>query len=312
MPKFTAVVCISCLSMLVLFQLTPSAQFSAPLLADPQPEGIAAPMPRGTIPTRRTIPVQLTRTHRVGDVVARGNRIDRNRDGMRETCEADFGIRTPEMERGSYRVDLVADEDCAISIAHIEDNSTPPAQAATVVGPPSLIARLFNRLAELVAPALSAASGPKRVTSYTWMYGYGGTWDWLSETRGYIDWSWDGAIAWTNYTYNYCAAHTVTYWWMNGCWYQSQTWNGANGVEQTVQGNYFWAPEGMGTTPAGPHYYIHQVYNEMWGGKDGTSFCTGWYSGSIVYGVSNACFIAQPPPCGAGNLCFSTAPHTSS
>jgi hypothetical protein len=96
-------------------------------------------------------------------------------------------------------VDLVADEDCAISIANIEDDSTPTTQIASVpVSPPSLLTRLFNALAELLVPPVSAASGPKRVTSYTWMYGYGGTWDWLSETRGYIDWSWDGSTAWTN------------------------------------------------------------------------------------------------------------------
>jgi hypothetical protein len=135
----------------------------------------------------------------VGDVIARGNRVDRDRDGRREACDADFGIRTPEIERGAYRVDLVADEDCAISIANIEDDSTPTTQIASVpVSPPSLLTRLFNALAELLVPPVSAASGPKRVTSYTWMYGYGGTWDWLSETRGYIDWSWDGSTAWTN------------------------------------------------------------------------------------------------------------------
>ena len=41
----------------------------------------------------------------------------------------------------------------------------------------------------------------------------------------------------------------------------------------------------------------------------GNASCTGWYIGSIVYGVAVHCDQALPPPCGVGNICFTQAPH---
>lgn len=236
-------------------------------------------------------------------MIARGTRVDLDGDGRRDVCDVDFGIQTPNFSSGEYRVDLRADEDCVITVHQLDDRTTSALQAK-VSEAPSFLARLVSGIGDWIAPRVSAASGPKRTTNYVWMYGYGGTWDMLSEVRGFVDWSWDSTSAWTNASYSYCEAHNSTLWWMNGCWIRYQQYNGG-WVEQLTEGNFFWAPYGVGNT----HYYVHQLLNDRQGDQYGNGSCSGWYTGSIVAGAAMKCEVVQPPPCGVANICFSTAPH---
>ena len=95
-------------------------------------------------------------------------------------------------------MEIEHDDDCLFSVREIIDQSTPARQAAVSTDDDGLLARLARKVLDAVAPRLSAASGPKRVTNYVWSYGYGGKWDMLSEVRGSVDFTWTDTSAWMN------------------------------------------------------------------------------------------------------------------
>ena len=124
-------------------------------------------------------------------------RSDARRRGLRGAA-AGGGLRPARAGEGSYQVEIEHDDDCLFSVREIIDQSTPARQAAVSTDDDGLLARLARKVLDAVAPRLSAASGPKRVTNYVWSYGYGGKWDMLSEVRGSVDFTWTDTSAWMN------------------------------------------------------------------------------------------------------------------
>lgn len=163
-----------------------------------------------------------------GDVIAVGNRI--NPANRRDGCNVNVGVQTPWFSRGSYAIDLRADDDCVVRVNDIIDQSdaSTTSQAHVAEPSPGPLAKLLKGVREWFMPSLSAAFGPKRLTGYTWMYGYGGTWDMLSEERGFHDFSCDGTYAFTNAAYGYCEPHSSTYWYLSGCWIVGFTYSGTD------------------------------------------------------------------------------------
>jgi len=282
------------------------ANVSAQRVSPPQAEGPAIGLPSNQPPPNPPgLAIKLTRNVQIGSVIAVGNRINRALDGRRDGCQANFGVETPWFSKGSYTIDLRADEDCVVRVNNVIDQTdaatTPQARTERPMG---VLAKFLQRAGDWLMPRLSAAFGPKRVTGYTWMYGYGGTWDMLSEERGFHDFSWDGDNAFTNYAYGYCEAHNSTDWWNNGCWIYAFNYNGTD-IYRKDYGSFFWAPYGV----QGTHYYNHQDWQQRNADRFGNASCIGWYVGDIVNGVAVHCDVEMPPPCGAGNICFTQAPH---
>ncbi len=273
----------------------------------PQAERSATARPSNQQPPNPPgLAIKLARNLRIGDVIAVGNRINRAPGRRQDGCQVNVGVETPWVSTGSYTIDLRADEDCVLRVNSIVDHTdavTTP-QARLTERPIGGLATFLQRVNDWLVPRVSAVSGPKRVTGYTWMYGYGGTWDMLSEERGYHDFSWDGTNAFTNAAYGYCEAHNSTLWWNNGCWIYAYQYNGTE-LYRKDYGSFFWAPAGVG----GTHYYNHQDWNQRNMDRFGNANCSGWYVGDIVYGVAVHCDVAMPPPCGVGVICFTVAPH---
>jgi hypothetical protein len=137
------------------------------------------------------------------------------------------------------------------------------------------------------------------------MYGFGGYWDDLTEVRGFDDFQWDSeGYVWAARRYDYCSAESYSTGWRSGyCYYRELVSSSKTQIGTTVEGSFWWL-DPPGTT----RYYQHSLFNRKVAKPDGSAYCGGWFSGSIVYGWHVACRVQQPPPCGLGVICFETDP----
>lgn len=261
----------------------------------------------------RRRPVKVTRATPIGTVVTRGVLKDQDGDGvvLPDECDFDFSIETS-LESGYRRISIEKGSDCTMRIVEVEDvdavegaaDAQPQADNHIETALPGLLARLWNAF----VPGLGAVSGPKRVAGYVWMYGFGGSWDVLTEQRGFIDWSWNyNQNAWSNAIFGYCDPVHYDTGWRAGVCAIRETISAATGptgyLTRLNEGNFYWL---CPSSPTG--CYKHTLLNRTSGNTQGIGTCGGAWSGSIVRGVTQSCKVQQPPPCGVGVICWNRNP----
>jgi hypothetical protein len=268
--------------------------------------GVAAP-PDAPIAPPHGAPILIHRGLQPGDVIARGNPKVPNPATPDDDCTFDVGIAI-NIESGSRTVSLIKGPGCTLILDRVDDINVLEGRIARheQVSQRGMLALLRNYLQplwNLIEPRVSAASGPRRIQQYAWMYGYGGTSDILTVVKAFSDFSWDGYNVWVNAAYSYCQPHNSTGWLMDYCYLYDNvvSSNQSTGpITRRDVGQFEWecAP--------GPCYQ-HQISAQRYGYWDGATTCTAWWVGSIVSGVTERCDVFTPPPCGTGVICFDPA-----
>jgi hypothetical protein len=148
------------------------------------------------------------------------------------------------------------------------------------------------------------------VQSYVWMYGYGGSWDMRSEVRGWLDFQWTGSTANELSAYSYCDPHWSTYWFNVGCVNFFNQYN-VGWTQQTTRGDFLPGHLPVIVADRPLRISIMRTRSSMIAkGQYGNAYCSGYFTGSIVNNATMMCYFSQPPRCGVGGSCFSSAPHS--
>ena len=114
----------------------------------------------------RPMPILIRRTMKKGDVIARGNRVDANRDGIIHPyeCRFDFGLQIS-LHSGSRTVTLQRGPGCTAVLKDITDIDVVEADdpvAAAIPPRVGIAQRLLNGLFDAFFPKLQAQSYPYR------------------------------------------------------------------------------------------------------------------------------------------------------
>lgn len=137
--------------------------------------------------------IQIRDDMKPGEVLARGNRVDLNRDGVIQDneCYFDYGITL----QFGQSVDTRVGPGCTVLLDKVTQ------VAARILSPsdaPSLVRRLFDRLRDAVLPTAYAQSYPYRAGIYGHLYMWGGggkDWDGLTAQQGWYEYEWNQSQA---------------------------------------------------------------------------------------------------------------------
>lgn len=249
------------------------------------------------------VPIKIRSDMNRGDVIARGNRVDIDRNGLmsEDECQFDFGVEITLMS-GSRTVIIERTPDCTVVLQGVVDVDAvePEAAAEPAAGGRQLgflpaALRLFGQWWNALSPTLSAQLYlTKGVYGMVYQYGGGGpSYDGLTAQQGWLHWK-------------YNTTHAIM---MNASgWYcQAGPYPGCQNpltmppMFHTNLGWYPQVPTGFGDVYGGPGAVVtrldfstwqytptgtwnHTLYARRNGSAQGAGTCSNWYNGSIVLG----------------------------
>lgn len=248
-------------------------------------------------------PIKIRSNMNLGDVIARGNRVDIDRNGLAsdDECQFEFGVEITLMS-GSRTAIIERAPDCTVVLKDMVDvDAVEPeiaVEQAARSGQSGLFPsafRLFSQWWNSLAPTLSAQVYlSKGVYGHIYQYGGGGPYlDGLTAQQGWLHWR-----------YNITEAIMMN---ASG-WYCQAGYNPGCQNPLTIPpmfvNNLGWYPEaptGFGEVFGGPgtvvtrldfstwrhtptNAFNHTFYVRRNGNRLGAGTCSNYYSGSIVLG----------------------------
>lgn len=229
---------------------------------------------------------------KVGDIVAEGTR---STDGL---CNFDdFKVSTTAPGDGKTNwVSIKFDKQCRAIIkakwhGSLEEGprdviypilNSMPAMAKQVTQEPTSL--------ETNGAGLIATTGTKTSQQRVYTYGYGSPWfDVLTRQIGTITFSYNGSKATiTSSSTDYYGAdwtNSLGWKWIVDSKMESKNVGPANIVWMTSRGAYHCNPAGQfPCSISDPDGYYHSLYTDEDGQADGTSHCTFWKTGIVVFG----------------------------
>ncbi len=187
-----------------------------------------------------------------GDIIATGKRNNSN-----ESCQVTFGatIHFEPNEHGTKSMITKVDNKCNVIVS--EKNESIESTSSAIVTP---------------------LSSQKYITEDYWMYGWGGTWDKLTEDTSSMTFGYDGSRAWAVSSNGNCIPHSSTGWVNTYC----RAWidpSSGDFTQNNVRGDFHWID----------NTYSHTLWTALDGRKSGSADCSYVYSGSIVSGTAYTC-----------------------
>lgn len=260
------------------------------------------------------LPVQFHRGLRAGDVIARGNRVDANRDGVAEQdeCEFNFGVKISLMS-GSRTVTVGRGPDCTAVLEDVQDvNVVEPGDVAKPEGVARreggyvrTVQQLAGRWWNAVFPTVEAQTLWTKKVAYGHVYTYGGggpVLDGLTAQQGWLVWEYNLQQAkldiWNTWGY-YCMAGTP------GC-------QPPLTIPPMFPYNLGWTPTAASYQDvyAGPGSVVtrldwssykftgdtfqHGLYERRNGRYNGVGECIGWVVGSYPVSWTTTCDVHFP------------------
>lgn len=191
-----------------------------------------------------------------GDIIATGKR-----NNSEELCQATFGttITFGPDEHGTKSIVTKVDDKCNIIVSEKNESIKSISSGGTVI---------------------PLSSGQKYINEDYWMYGYGGTWDKLTEDYSEMTFGYDGSQAWAISGYGNCIPHSSTGWVNTYC----RAWidpSSGDFTQYNVRGDFHWIN----------NWYTHTLWTALDGRKSGSADCSSVYSGSIVSGTTQTCTV---------------------
>ena len=256
----------------------------------------------GVPPLPLRVGLQIRSDMKPGEVLARGNRVDLNNDGVAQEneCYFDYGLDL----RPGQSVDTRVGPGCTIILDSVTERA-----AVLPTQVPSLARKLFNRFFETVFPSVRAQSYPyqRGVYGHVYMWGLGGKeFDGLTAQQGWYEWE-----------YNYSTArnlHAGGWYCTAGYTYPPEGCLQLLGIPPMNKNNTGWTPLQMGWLDwfLGPGTYTgrldwseywfssgqqwrHKLYVRRVGQHNGNASCPIWVEGSIVAGATQACYYYNLP-----------------
>lgn len=136
---------------------------------------------------------------------------------------------------------------------------------------------------------LSANLSCKTSTHQAHMYGFGGSWDHLTNVEGNIYWCWDGSDAVIQSESGGCWGNSFMTWqWVvDSCPSPILDWGPTSTVRRLKWGDFHCSPSNQfPCNISNPDGYYHRLNNEITGGANGTASCIAWAQGDYVAGVT--------------------------
>lgn len=189
-----------------------------------------------------------------GDIIATGKR-----NNSKDLCQVAFGttITFGPDEHGTKSIVTKVDDNCNIIVSE------------------------KNESTESIASSSGAMiTSLKSINEDYWMYGYGGTWDKLTEDTSAMTFGYDGSSAWSISGSGNCIPHSLTGWVNTYC----RAWidpSSGDFTQYNVHGDFHWLN----------NYYTHDLWTALDGRKSGSADCSYTYSGSIVSGTTHTCTV---------------------
>lgn len=226
-----------------------------------------------------------------GALVGRGVPLA-DREGCRFDEPVGWSIRVaPDDPNKGYFVTSVLSEDCELRIASITPSTGP--NGALGLNSPIGGEVSDERAVPPEEPAQGEVTadttwyGPKKVNMRYWTHGACPTctWDMLTEVYDSITFSWTNApeyLARTDSYYAGCKWSSGTGWYRDRCAYEA--WDLGPSHPRTYiknAGDFHWTNNWN---------YVHTLRQELWGDYIGAWGCTGWVTGSYVFGPAQNCW----------------------
>jgi hypothetical protein len=264
---------------------------------------------------------KLDRRSLKGRVLARGKRVERNRDGIvQPECEFNYSFET-ELFSGNREVTIQHTPDCRAVLEKIEDMNAVEPQEGLIAGvSPGAFgsaSRVVGKLWEALFPTVLAQTWNYR-TLYHHIYTCGvachGSVDGLTALQGWLDYRYNGStvvnegaagwmcVAGQHPSYpnrSNCQppmevayspmAPVNTGWWGYNFWITGRIWGPGGIVLGQDQSSYYWLP--LRVQP-GPRFYEHTLYNQRTARANGVASCGSSVTGSFVNGpVRSLCVV---------------------
>lgn len=281
-------------------------------LAQPQPLPLGGVNQESNDPSRaqallsRT-PLQIRRDMKPGEVLARGNRVDANNDGIQQEgeCYFDYVLAV----QPGQTVSTVVGPGCTVLLHSVVEGPTVLLRPEHA---PNLARMLFRRFMDAVVPRVHAQSQTRPYTQgvygHLYHWGFGGKeFDGLTAQQGWIEWEHNAfnsaqmlhAGGW------YCTA---------GYTYPPQGCLQMLGIPPMNKNNTGWTPLQMGWLNPfwGPSYQIgrtdwaefgfapnwnwrHTLTLQRVGQGNGYGYCPSSVSGSVTAGTTIQCYYYNLP-----------------
>lgn len=226
-----------------------------------------------------------------GAVVGQGTPLT-DREGCHFSEPVGWSIRVgPDDPNKGYVVTSALSEACELTIASITPSVGPNGAIGFIV--PSNAEISEERAPPPEEPKSSGEAftdtwyGPKKVNMRYWTHGAcpACTWDMLTEVYDSITFSWTNAPEYQARIDSYyagCKWSSGTGWYKDRCAYES--WDfGPTHPRAFIKnaGDFHWTSNWA---------YTHTLRQELWGDYVGAWGCTGWVTGSYVYGPAQNCW----------------------